>query len=90
MEAKYKSLSIFEFQASFPDEDACYKHLAEMKWKDGFKCTKCNHTKSYQGIKKYDRQCSKCSHIESPMAGTLFHTYNIILMSTPIGIIEIR
>ena len=30
MEVKYKSLSIFDFQARFPDEDSCLKELADL------------------------------------------------------------
>ena len=73
MEAKYKSLSIFDFQARFPDKDSCLKELADLKWKDGFTCKKCQHSKSCSATRKHDKQCSKCNYIESPNAGTLFH-----------------
>ncbi|MEZ4910569.1 MAG: transposase [Saprospiraceae bacterium] len=43
MEAKFKSLSIFEFQSKFPDEDSCYAYLSELKWKGGYECPKCKH-----------------------------------------------
>ncbi len=36
MEARFKSLSIFEFQAKFVDDDSCFVFLAELKWKDGY------------------------------------------------------
>jgi hypothetical protein len=73
MEARFKSLSIFEFQTQFPDEDSCLSYLAELKWKNGYKCPKCNNKKYCKGLNKYDRQCTKCSYLESPTAGTLFH-----------------
>ncbi len=38
MEKKYESLTLFEFQKKFPDNDSCQNFLAEMKWSNGFKC----------------------------------------------------
>lgn len=73
MEAKYKSLSLFEFQARFPDETSCYEYLADLKWSDGYKCKKCGNTKYCDGLGKSGRQCTKCSYVESATAGTLFH-----------------
>jgi hypothetical protein len=73
MESKYKSLSIFEFQERFPDQDSCYKHLAEVKWSDGFKCKKCGHDKYCKGTGNHARQCTSCHVSESATSGTLFH-----------------
>ncbi len=73
MEGKYKSLSIFDFQKMFPDDESCYKYLVDMKWKDGFKCTKCGHTKFCAGNSPHSRQCTKCRAIESATSDTLFH-----------------
>jgi len=73
METKFKSMSIFEFQERFPDERSCYAYLSELKWANGYKCPKCGNTKYCRGIKEFDRQCTKCCHIESPTSGTLFH-----------------
>lgn len=73
MEARFKSLSIFDFQEKFPDESSCYKYLAELKWSSGYKCSKCSNTKCCKGHTEYDKQCTKCAYIESPTAGTLFH-----------------
>ena len=46
--------------------------MAEIKWKDGFKCLKCGHHKS-QTRKDFSRTCNICSHQESSTANTLFH-----------------
>ena len=80
MEAKFKSLSIFEFHAKFPDVDSCFKHLSELKWKEGYTCVKCQNIKSCDGLRKYDRQCTRCSYVESPTAGTLFHQVKFSLL----------
>lgn len=74
MEKKYESLSIFEFQERFPDEDSCYKYLADLKWKDGFKCRKCGHWRYSKGqAVPYTRKCTRCDFQESPTSQTLFH-----------------
>jgi len=73
MEKAFKSLSIFEFQDQFPDDKSCRKYLAEIKWKNGFKCPKCGHTKYCNTKVELSRKCTKCTHTESVTAGTLFH-----------------
>lgn len=75
MEKKFDSLTIFEFEQQFPNDEACLKYLSELKWADGFVCPQCGHTHycSHTKSKPYERQCTKCHHICSPTAGTLFH-----------------
>lgn len=73
MEKKFKSLSIFEFQERFPDDDSCLSYLAEVKGSKGFVCPKCGHNHYCSATKKHSRQCTKCNHIVSPTSGTLFH-----------------
>jgi len=73
MEQKFKSLTIFEFQEQFPDENACLEYLANLKWSDGFVCPSCGHTHYCQGKRKHDRQCTSCHRSSSPTSGTLFH-----------------
>lgn len=73
MEARFKSLSIFEFQERFPDERSCYLYLSKLKWSEGYQCKKCGNKKYCKGLKEFDRQCTICRYCESPTAGTLFH-----------------
>jgi hypothetical protein len=73
MEARFKSLSLFEFQSRFPDNAKCREYLAQLKWEKGYSCSKCGHGKFCNGMVVYDRQCTRCGYIESPLAGTLFH-----------------
>ncbi len=35
MEARFKSLSLFEFQQRFPDEGSCLAYLDKLKWENG-------------------------------------------------------
>ena len=73
MEQRFKSLSLFEFQARFPDEGACVKYLADLKWPNGYSCDKCGHGHYCKGNSPEDRQCTRCRYVESASAGTLFH-----------------
>jgi hypothetical protein len=80
MEKRFKSLSLFEFQTQFPDEDKCKEYLANLKWKFGYKCSKCSHQRYCAGNGPYDRQCTSCRYIESPTAGTLFHKSKVPIL----------
>lgn len=80
MEAKFKSLSLFDFQKKFPDDDACFKYLVNLKWPNGFICPKCGHDKYCKGMKKHDRQCTKCRISFSPTMDTLFHQVKFPLL----------
>lgn len=68
----FKGKNLIEFAEYFKTDEDCKKYLAEIKWKDGYKCRKCGHTKS-QIRKDYSRTCNLCSDTESPTAGGLFH-----------------
>ena len=73
MENRFRSLTIFDFQKQFPDEDSCMEHMAKLKWSSGFCCPNCGHKNYCSGKRKYDRQCTSCHRISSPTSGTLFH-----------------
>ncbi len=73
MEKRFKSLSLFEFQERFPDQNSCLSYLSTIKWTDGYVCKKCGHSHFCKGNGEFDRQCTLCRYIESPTAGTLFH-----------------
>lgn len=47
--------------------------MAGIKWKDGFKCVRCDHSKFTIRKKNFARDCNSCHHIESPIVGTMFH-----------------
>jgi transposase-like protein len=65
---------------NFNTELACLEFLAELKWKNGFVCKKCNHKEYYKGQKHFDRKCKACDHNESPTSGTLFHKVKFSLV----------
>jgi len=73
MEKRYQSLSLFEFQQTFNDEQSCMDYLAKLKWPDGFECERCANKKYCRGKSDYTRQCTGCRYQATPTSGTLFH-----------------
>ena len=80
MDRKFESLTVFEFQERFPDDESCMKYLSEVKWGKGYVCSKCGHTRYCAGKQIYSRQCTRCNYIESVTSGTLFHKLKFSLL----------
>ncbi|QTD37349.1 transposase [Polaribacter batillariae] len=68
----FQEQNLLEFSEYFQTDGKCKEYLANIKWKNGFKCVKCNHIAS-QIRKDFSRTCNKCSHTETASANTLFH-----------------
>ncbi|UZD22925.1 transposase [Algoriphagus halophytocola] len=68
-----KRMSYADFQKIFPDSSSCLRYLEQVKWENGFSCKACEHKKSSKSSKIFHRRCSRCGHIESATAGTIFH-----------------
>ena len=68
-----EDISYEEFQQIYPDEEACYKFLETVKWKNDFVCRKCGHTSYNAGPMPYSRKCTRCRTIESVTAHTILH-----------------
>ena len=73
-------MSIFEFQQRFPNEQACYDFLAQLKWPQAFRCERCNHHHYCSGKHLQARQCTKCGYQATPTSGTLFHKIKFPLL----------
>jgi len=61
------------FSDHFRTDIACFSFLMDCKWKDGFKCRKCDGTNPCKGKKWHHKRCTRCGYDESATAGTLFH-----------------
>ncbi|MGL1889720.1 MAG: IS1595 family transposase [Reichenbachiella sp.] len=71
---EFKGTSLIDFIERFPNEEKCKYYLADIKWRDGFLCSKCSNTTFW--AKKEDpfhKVCKSCRHCESVTANTLFH-----------------
>lgn len=64
-------LDFEEFSTIYPDREACYKFLADLKWQHGYTCRKCNNTQYKTGHLPFSRRCSKCGYDESAIAYTV-------------------
>ncbi len=70
-------LTFEEFSQSYPDEDSCFKLLADLKWSNGFTCKRCGSNDSRPGKTPYSHRCAKCRYEESATTGTLFENTRI-------------
>ncbi len=70
---EHRVLPYADVQKIFPDTLACYRYLAEIKEKNGFRCRKCGNEKHGPGAQKFARRCTRCGYHESVTANTLFH-----------------
>lgn len=69
----FQSKDLRTFYRTFPDENSCMKYLAEVKWKNGYQCVRCECDQFGKGNKPYYRRCKKCGYDESVTANTMFH-----------------
>ena len=60
-----------EFEATFPTDTACRDYLCQIRWPNGFRCTRCGSEKAYP-IGSVLSQCAKCRYQTSVIAGTIF------------------
>jgi transposase-like protein len=60
-----------EFLAQFPDENACWYYLIDMRWPEGYICSQCQARK-YWLTAKHKIHCSECGKEFSITSGTIF------------------
>jgi transposase-like protein len=73
-------LTVAQFEATFPNEDACKAYLVARRWPDGVHCPRCGNTKVYDlKSRKWHWQCEQCDpngYRFSVSAGTVFENTN--------------
>jgi transposase-like protein len=83
MVRKYKPMTMGQFEAKFPSEDACKSYLQARRWPGGVKCPRCGNEKVYELAKRpYHWQCEKCAadgYRFSVLVGSIFENTNIKL-----------
>jgi len=65
------------FSQVYQDQDTCNKFLADLKWKQGYRCSKCDHSEYTTGHAAYSRRCKHCDYDESPTVGTILQNAKI-------------
>ncbi len=77
---KAPEISFYEWQQRYKTEAACLKHLAQLRWPDGFQCPHCGHDHGYYTSSRRHYECAACHHQTSVTAGTLFHATKLPLV----------
>ncbi len=78
-----KQLTVSQFEALFPDDDACKTYLAARRWPEGVRCPRCDSDKPYPlANKPFHWQCHACSPNKagyrfSLLVGTIFENTNV-------------
>jgi len=76
-------LTVAQFEAMFPHEDACRAYLVARRWPEGVRCPRCGNPAVYDlPSRKWHWQCTKCApggstgYRFSHTAGTIFENTN--------------
>src|SRR5215469_14998516 len=76
-------LTIRQFEAMFPDEDACKAYLKARRWPEGVRCPRCGNPAVYDlPSRAFHWQCTACApggstgYRFSVIAGTIFENTN--------------
>ena len=76
-----KQMTIREFEALFPTDDACKLYLQGRRWPVAVSCPRCANEKAYAlSTRPFHWQCSKCSNTGyrfSVITGTIFENTNV-------------
>jgi len=74
-------MTVAQFDATFPDEEACKTYLMKRRWPLGVRCARCNNDKVFAvSSMPFKWQCYKCApgagYRFSVIAGTIFENTN--------------
>ena len=77
-----RQMSIPEWEALFPTDDACKAYLTARRWPNGVTCPRCGNDKVYSVINRpFHWQCTKCAKAGgyrfSVLVDTIFENTNI-------------
>jgi ISXO2-like transposase domain/Transposase zinc-ribbon domain len=72
--------SLHEFEACFPDDEACARWLVAKRWPEGFRCPTCGHDRGWElGRGVVLVECARCHRQTSVTAGTVLHRSHLPL-----------
>ena len=72
-------MTVAQFEAAFPSEDACRAYLIARRWPNGVVCPRCGNVKVYPLASGHHWQCEACQvngYRFSHIAGTIFENTN--------------
>jgi len=62
-----------EFRQRFLNDAACWEYLSQSRWPEGFRCPKCDCSRSWWLPSRHAHECQQCGHQASVSAGTILH-----------------
>jgi len=74
-----KSLSVQDFLRRFPTDEACLKHLMDLRFGPDFPCPKCGEIGKFRKLAKHPAYTCNCGHHVHPMEGTFFKDTHVPL-----------
>lgn len=78
-------MTVAQFEAAFPNEDACDAYLVARRWPNGVICPRCGSDRPYElKTMKFKWECPDCSESGyrfSNIAGTIFENTNVDLLT---------
>lgn len=72
-------MNILELIKKFPTQEACIKHLEQVRWGDKVKCVYCGSENTNKLEKEMRHHCNGCRKSFSVTVGTIFHHTHIEL-----------
>ncbi len=64
--------NLMEFEGRFSTEEACRDYLYQLRWPNGFCCSRCGHDSAWP-VGTVLFQCARCNYQTSIVSGTIFH-----------------
>jgi transposase-like protein len=77
-----RQMTLAEFDALFPDEDACKRYLRDHRWPDGVQCPRCDNPAVYKlNTRPFHWLCKPCKNYRfSVISGTICENTNYPLL----------
>jgi len=63
--------TLLEFEERFSTEEACIEYLFKLRWPEGFRCPRCEHSEAWM-MRRGLYRCRRCRFETSVTAGTIF------------------
>jgi hypothetical protein len=76
----FSGINAIEFNKRFQGNDDCFRYLCDIKWGEGFKCSRCGCQQNTKGRTWHHKRCKKCRYDESVLANTVFHDLKMPLL----------
>jgi len=76
---RVRILTVQAFHEQFGTDQQCAEQLTRVRWRNGFICPACNHTRSCYVATRGVHQCTACRRQTSLTSGTIFHKTRVPL-----------